>query len=189
MCKEAYQYDRPANFYIEESHGWGLSVALGIAMTTKKRIFVFIGEGDFLRQTSMLIQAKASLCTNIFIVLVDNGVYQSAGNLPNIIESVRSMKGLVFNIGMVVYDFTKYTENSKNTKILSGFMNSLKGPTVILIEVAAGMKKSLPEINLTPDQQLDRVLEVIHNVVEDASQISGPTLNADDIKELDIGGS
>jgi thiamine pyrophosphate-dependent acetolactate synthase large subunit-like protein len=50
MCKEAYQYDKPGYFYIDDTFGLSVSFALGIAMSTDKRVFVFVGEGDLQMQ-------------------------------------------------------------------------------------------------------------------------------------------
>lgn len=191
MCKEAYQYDRPTNFYIRNYDGLGLSVALGLAMSIDKRVFVFIGEGDLLRQFSLLIQIKASKCANIFVVIVDNGSYQSAGNLPNVMESIKSIKGTLFNIGLVVFDFTVYF-NKKSFEHMKNFMKNIRGPMAIIVNVDLGLKRNLAENNISSKDQIERLEEFLgmdtgtslYEIPKDT-----PILNINDVRELKIGGS
>ena len=189
MCKEAYQYDRPTNLYIDDAHGFGLSVALGLAMGTDKRVFVFVGEGDLLRQTSVLIQMKASLCPNIFMVLVDNKAYQDGCKLPNIMEAVRSKRALMFNLGLVVFDFTIYFAR-KEFKIMDQFMRSIRGPMAILVDVDLGIKKNLPEIELTPADMMERLHKELSREDSGSSlHEPGPVLRVEDIKDFsELGG-
>lgn len=189
LCKEAYQYDRPNNFYMEDAHGFGLSVALGLAMGTDKRIFVFMGEGDLLRQISSLIQMKASKCPNIFLVLLDNGVYQDGCGLPNIMEAVKSKLALMFHLGLVVFDFTFYF-NRKEFKKMSQFMVSLRGPMTILINVDLGLKKNLPDIDINPEDMVSRLTEKIKDIESDTSLFDpASVLNINDIKDFsELGG-
>lgn len=188
MCKEAYEYDRPASIYIEDSHGFGISVALGLAMGTDKRVFVFIGEGDLLRQLSALVQMKASLCPNIFLVLVNNSAYQSAGKFPNIMEAVKSIKAMIFNIGLVVFDFTIYFKR-KDYKLMNQFIKNIRGPMAILVNVDLGLKKNLSKIDITPKDMLERVKDVIINEEIGTSLYDvDAVLNINDVKELDLGG-
>jgi len=189
MCKEAYQYDRPANFYMEDSHGYGLSVALGLAMGTDKRVFLFIGEGDLLRQISGLLQAKASLCSNIFIVLVDNKAYQDGCKMPNIIGALRSKMALMFNIGLVVFDFTMYF-NRKEFDKMKKFMKSIRGPMTILVDVDLGVKKQLPEIDISPEEMINRLQEELAKEELGTSLHEVPNIiDVDDIKDFsELGG-
>lgn len=189
MCKEAYQYDRPSNFYIEDSHGFGLSTALGLAMGTNKRIFVFMGEGDLLRQMSVLVQMKASKCSNIFMVLLDNKAYQSGGGLPTIMESVRSKLSLIFNLGIAVHDFTLYFDR-KEFKKMKKFMDFLRGPMVILIDVDLGIKKGLSNIDLAPKDMLSRLQkELSKEDLVAEPQEPNHILRLEDIKDFsELGG-
>lgn len=183
MCKEAYQYDRPGNFYIQDSYGLAAAFALGVAMCTDKRIFVFIGEGDLLRDLSITTQMSASKCPNIFLVVLDNGVYQSAGNFPNIMESMRSKRGVMFNMGLVVFDFTVYLVKKEFSK-MKFFMKNLRGPIVLFFDVDRGVKKQLSEIDIFQEDLKTRLMEFLKSKETGTSlyKPSGPVLNANDVK-------
>lgn len=183
MCKEAYQYDRPGNFYISEPSGLAASFALGVAMSTTKRVFVFIGEGEFLKDFIVALQIKSSQARNIFLVLLDNGMYQSAGGFPNIMEHFKSKSASIFNMGLAVFNFDIYFKGN-NFKNLPGFMNNLRGPASILINVDPGTKKNLPDIEVSSVDLKNRFFEFVRNIEVGTSSrsIAGPILRIDDIK-------
>lgn len=183
MCKEAYQYDRPGNFYIERSFGAAASIALGMAMCTEKRIFVFIGEGDLLRELAVTSQISASGCSNIFLVVLDNNTYQSAGKLPNIMYSMKSKRGVMYNMGLIVFDFTVYLRK-KEFKKMRDFMANLRGPVVLFFDVDTGIKKDLPEIDISEEDQKKRLIKFLADKGAGTSlyKITGPSMHVNDVK-------
>ena len=70
MSKEAFQYDREGNFYVSSTHSIAPALAMGLASGTSKRIFVFSGEGTFLREAGTAIQMFASRLVNLFYVIL-----------------------------------------------------------------------------------------------------------------------
>jgi len=183
MCKEAYQYDRPGNFYIQDACGLSQSFALGMAMCSNKRIFILTGEGDLLRELAVLSQMSASKCSNIFLVIVDNGIYQTAGKLPNIMESMRSKRGVMLNIGLVVFDFTVYLRG-KEFKKMELFMQNLRGPVVLFFDIDPGIKKGLSEIDIAPEDLKTRLIEFLMDEESGTSlyKSEGPVLDVKDVK-------
>jgi hypothetical protein len=111
-------------------------------MCTEKRVFIFVGEGDLLREFSIIFQLSVSRCNNIFLFIVDNGVYQSVGNFPNMFNSLKSKSGFMFHAGVSVFDFTSLFERH-DTHTLGITFERLSGPSVILISVECGLKKDL----------------------------------------------
>jgi len=184
MCKEAYQYDRPGNFYIDEPFGITMSFSLGVAMSTDKRVFIFIGEGDLLRDRSAVAQIAVSNCKNIYLVVLDNGIYQSAGGQPTIFNSIVSKKGFFYNLGFLVQDYTKHFYNRK-FKQLQNIMNNLVGPVCIFMEVSKGIKKDLKNIKISKVDMKDRLVEFIKNKELATSLFEPPNseivLNLDEI--------
>ena len=183
MCKEAYQYDRPGNFYIDEPYSIATAYALGMAMCTDKRIFVFIGEGDLLRELAVAAQLTASRCENIYLIVLDNDTYQTAGKLPNIMSSIKSKRGVMYNLGLAVFDFTVYTRRAEFKK-MRAFMKNLRGPVVIFFDIEAGVKRNLPDIGISKEDQIARIKELLKNeeIGTSLPVINGPTLNARDVK-------
>lgn len=183
MCKEAYQYDRPGNFYIEKSFASAISIALGMAMCTEKRIFVFVGEGDLLREMSVAAQLAASRCSNIFLVVMDNNTYQDVDKLPNIMESVKSKRGVMFSMGLIVFDFTVYLRKREFGKMRT-FMKNLRGPISIFFDVDTGKLKDLPEVDINEEKQKERLMKFLADKEAGTSlhKVTGPTLHVNDVK-------
>ena len=187
LCKEAYQYKKNNCFYIEDSVGTAAAFGLGMAMCTDKRIFVFLGEGELLRELGVIAQIGASKCSNIFLVLLDNGGYQTAGGYPSVFDSVLSKKGLIFNSNTKVITFTKHFRD-KEFKRLKDRFPRLMGPMVILMDVDKGTKKGLRKININLKRQRDNVSKFILDSTKETAMFVPPILPMPDVetKTLDI---
>jgi thiamine pyrophosphate-dependent acetolactate synthase large subunit-like protein len=176
ICKEAYVHHKDNHFYVNDSTvSAAIPVALGIAMCTDKRVFVFAGEGEMLRELGVLAQIGASKCRNMFLVLLDNGCYQSAGGYPNIFENVLSKKGLIFNSNMKVSTFTRHFKD-KRFKQLKNRFERLMGPSTILMTVDKGIKKNLPCLDIDLIEQRDRISKMIMNLEKETALFFPPIL-------------
>lgn len=165
LCKEEYEFDRPGNLYIKESFGLAAAFALGVAMSTDKRVFVFVGEGDLIREFSTLAHIAVSKCKNIFVIILDNGVYQSATGTPTIFESIFSKKGVMHYMGLMVHDFTKHLQYKNYTEFRAA-IDRVRGPMVILISVDKFLKKNLPDIEF--DNQIEEFSKFVQKREETA---------------------
>ena len=157
MCKEAYEYDRPANFYLKDNFGLAVPLATGLAMGSHKRVFVFTGEGDFIRDLSCGIQAGASKCRNLFIVILNNKVYETASELPNLFSSMNSTRAMVASFALYMHDYTPYFKERAYNHILD-FFDDLTGPLTIFIDVPTGTKKDLKEVNISDEVMTSRLV-------------------------------
>jgi len=146
MSKEAFQYDREGSFYITDSPGSALSIALGVAMNTNKRVFVFINDECFLREVGAAAQAAVSKCVNIFYVMLNSGYYQSSGFQPTIFEGFAGIKSFLYGSGFIVYDFSHYFKD-KAFSVIHSIINNVKGPMAILIKIDKGLKKGLKNLD------------------------------------------
>lgn len=184
MCKEAYQFDRPGNFYIQDFFGITLSFALGVAMCTNKRVFVFVGEGELLREMSAVTQMAISECENIYLVVLDNCGYQSTGGQPNIFDNIVSKKGFFYNFGFLIQDYSKHFKN-RESKQLQNILNNLIGPVCILMEVDKGIKRGLVEVELPTGKMANSFTEFVRDKELSTSlfesKIVGDVLNLDEI--------
>lgn len=174
LCKEAFKYDRDSNFYVTEANGLASSLALGIAMGTDKRVFIFCGEGEFLREMGSAAQMAVSRCENVFYVIFDNDGYQSAGGHPNIFNEFGHTKGMLFNMGFVVHDFSNYFRDKNSIKSMTRFIENIKGPMVILIKVEKGFNYRLKDISFSKQELQNRISEFIQNR-ELGSSLFNPT--------------
>lgn len=185
MSKEAFQYDREGNFYITDSPGSALSIALGIAMNTDKRIFVFVNDECFLRDVGAATQAAVSKCINIFYVMLNSGYYQSSGFQPTIFEGLVGIKSFLFGSGFVVYDFSHYFEK-KDFSVMHSIINNVKGPMTILVKVDKGLKKGLKNLNSKINFK-ERIMNFINDEELGTSLFVPPTVVID--RDLMQGGN
>jgi len=181
LCKEAYQYKEDNCFYIEDSIGMAAAFGLGMAMCTDKRIFVFLGEGELLRELGIIAQIGASKCSNLFLVLLDNGCYQSAGGYPTVFENMLSKKGFIFNSNTKVITFTKHFRD-KGFKRLKKRFPRLVGPLVIFMDVDKGIKKGLPEMYIDFEEQRDRISKFILDPTKETAMFIPPILPMPDVE-------
>jgi len=166
MCKEAFQYDREGNFYITSGQSIAPSLATGMSNGTDKRIFIFSGEGNFLRETGALIQMFVSQKKNLIYVILDNECYQSSGGYPNIFNEISNPKGLFYNIGFILHDFTYYFEGKQFLKKMKQFMDDMIGPLVIMVKTDKGLKRNLDDIPYSETNLKKRIRNFINNSKE-----------------------
>jgi hypothetical protein len=195
LCKEAYEYHKDNHFYVKGSVGSAASFGLGIAMCTDKRVFVFLGEGELLRELGILVQIGASKCSNMFLVLLDNGCYQSSGGYPSVFDSLLSKKGFIYNANLKVTNFTKHFKDKVFKKLKDRFLR-LVGPLVILMEADKGLKKNLEDIDIDFEEQRERIIKLVTDLEKETAMFVPPiatgldsgvqTLNVD---ALNIGGN
>lgn len=153
LCKEAYVYNRKGCIYLDEHLDISLALAIGVAMNTTKRVFVFIGEGELLKNISVVAQIGASKCKNLFIVLLDNFVYQSAGGHPSIFDRFSPKMGFIFSMGVTVLNFTIYFIR-KEFKTMKNLMKTSIGPLMTIVSIDTGFKKDL----VSPDYDYKKMI-------------------------------
>jgi len=180
LCNEAYQYNSDNCFFIKDSVGMAIPFSLGMAMCTDKRVFVFVGEGELLRELGVLAQIGASKCSNLFVILLDNGCYQSSGGHPSVFDNVLSKKGLIYNSNTKVITFTKHFKD-KQFKRLADRFTRLIGPIVILMTVDKGKKKGLSDVVIDMEEQRDRISKFILDHTKETAMFVPPVLAMPDI--------
>ena len=163
LCREAFEYDRKGNFYMDGIDSMAAPFGLGLSMGTDKRIFIFVSDSEFLREFGIAPQIAASKCKNIFYVVLHSGRYQSSGGQFNIFREIRAPKGLLFNLGFLVHDYTHYLKERNSEKIISKLLERLKGPLAILISVDYGINKNLDEISYSKKELKERLIDFVAN--------------------------
>lgn len=183
LCKEAFRYDKPSYFYVTGSYGVVLPMSIGLAMTTEKRIFVCVGEGEFIGQLSSAAQAAVSNCRNLFYVVFDNGGYQSTTGTPTIYNEVGSIKSIIHGMGFLVHDFTNGFADKQTTDSTRGFIKNIKGPMTIQIRVDKGLKKDLEDIIYSKLELKERFVKFIND-----KSLGTSRYGSSEFVSLDIGG-
>lgn len=110
-----------------------ISVVLGMSLATTNRIYVICTDNYFLRYIASVLQASVSKKTNLYFLVLVTNKYDVG--TPNITSSIRSFKGLLFNCGFLVHDYTEYLKNKVSINHLKKLLGSTIGPMVGLIKV------------------------------------------------------
>ena len=85
--------DRNSNFYMIGSMGLASSIGLGVALKkTKKKIFVFDGDGNILMNLGSLITIGIIKPKNLVHVIFDNSSHESTGGQPTVTNKIQLSK-------------------------------------------------------------------------------------------------
>lgn len=146
LCKESNYYDRPGNLYLKDYYN-SISICLGIALNTTRRVFVFCFDDYALYNIHDLIQVSVSRCRNIYIVVLCSGEYSTIGKYPTLLDSLNSFHGILFNIGFTVHDYSRYFDNQQGiSKEFRDIWERLLGPMVIIVRIDHFIKKDLDDL-------------------------------------------
>jgi thiamine pyrophosphate-dependent acetolactate synthase large subunit-like protein len=183
ISAEVSELYKPGHFYILDSSAFAVSFALGLAMSTPKRVFVFIGEGDILRNFGIINQISSSKCQNLFVIILNNGCYQDAGGFPNIFNNAISILATIFNIGCRTFNLTKDFDR-KEFKHVNHFFDRGQGPMVVIV----GVEKSKSNYdNTIPKNDIREFIEFVRdNTIASALYnpfAEGLVLDESDIRE------
>lgn len=135
MCNKCRSYEGKGRVFLMDKKGLGLGLALGVAMTTKKRVFLFCEDHYFIRSLSSVSHMAVSKCTNLFVVLFVNNTYSFVGDYPTIFSSLSAPKSMLFYMGFITHDYTKHFRTVAESKGLKRTLPSIKGPLVITIRM------------------------------------------------------
>lgn len=126
------EFHTPGRLYIDYIN-LAIPLAIGIAMSTDKRVFVFVNETELLNNFSIIYQVAASYCRNLFVIILNGNGLIADTNVPNIFNTAVSNLAVFFNIGCATFNLTD-DFNKKRFKILKEFFNKSIGPmTAIMI--------------------------------------------------------
>lgn len=141
------------------------ALALGISIGSKKRIFVFCEDNYLIRYINSMVQISVSGCTNFYLIVLKTGSYTNELKIPSLSKSIRSIKGTLFNLGILVHDYSIYFDNIQSINKLKGILNKSLGPLTALIVID---NKRLYGKDLQIDSNLNLVRDfILKKVIED----------------------
>ena len=145
--------DKNSNFYMIGSMGLASSIGLGVALkSTKKKIFVFDGDGNILMNLGSLITIGIIKPKNLVHVIFDNSSHESTGGQPtatNKIQLSKIAKSANYKV------FQVKTKNQL-VKILQK-IKLIPGPIMIIVKIEKGGVIS-KRINIEPSKIKNRFM-------------------------------
>ena len=145
--------DRNTNFYMIGSMGLASSIGLGVALkNTKKRIFVFDGDGNILMNLGSLITIGTIKPKNLVHIIFDNNSHESTGGQPtatNKIQLTKIAKSANYRV------FQAKTKN----QLIKVFqkIKLIQGPIMVIVKIEKG-KIISKRINIEPTKIKNRFM-------------------------------
>ena len=145
--------DKNSNFYMIGSMGLASSIGLGVALkSTKKKIFVFDGDGNILMNLGSLITIGIIKPKNLVHVIFDNSSHESTGGQPTATNKIQLSK---------IAKSTNYKVFQVKTKNqLAKIFQKIKlipGPIMIIVKIEKGGVIS-KRINIEPTKIKNRFM-------------------------------
>ena len=126
--------DKNSNFYMIGSMGLASSIGLGVALkSTKKKIFVFDGDGNILMNLGSLITIGTTKPNNLVHVIFDNSSHESTGGQPTATNKIQLSK-IAKSANFRVFQ-------AKTKKQLVNIFQRIKlisGPIIVIVKIEKG---------------------------------------------------
>jgi hypothetical protein len=132
LCKESSGFTE-STVFLDNNFVDFFSVVIGVAMSTNKRILVVVEDQYLLRYFNSMLQMAVSKCTNLFVIVVVTSLYEPSIRQVNLFNALRSVKGLLFNSGVLTHEYTNYFETKASIKQLKSIYYHTLGPVVGLV--------------------------------------------------------
>jgi len=135
--KELYHIaDQPSNFYMLGSMGMATPIGLGVALKTKRKVFVIDGDGSLLMNSGTLATVAYLNPDNLTIIAIDNGVYGSTGNQPT-----HSFKLVDLSVVARGYGFRNVFQCSSDEEIKRAIRSRKRGAKFIHVIAMPGNER------------------------------------------------
>lgn len=134
LCKEAIGIIDDALF-IDNDFIDLFSIILGISLGTTKRVVLITEDSYLLRYYNSILQLAVSNNINLILFTLVSNLYTVSVNQSTLFSSVRAMKGVFFNMGLLVHDYTPYLDTKANIKKLKDMYIMTKGPVIGIVNI------------------------------------------------------
>ena len=146
--------DKDSNFYMIGSMGLASSIGLGVALkSTKKKIFVFDGDGNILMNLGSLITIGITEPKNLVHVIFDNGSHESTGGQPTVTNKIQLSK----IAKSANYKVFQVKTKNQLVKIFQK-IKLISGPIMIIVKIKKGEVIS-KRINIEPTKIKNRFMD------------------------------
>ncbi len=142
--KELYNLlPQGSNFYMLGSMGMASPIGLGVALCTKRKVFVIDGDGSILMNPGTLATIALMDPQNLTILAIDNGAYGSTGNQPTHARYVTDLSVVARGFGI-----REVEKASEEGEIIRALSSAPKGPRFLHIITRPG-NAPVPNIPLS----------------------------------------
>ena len=157
MSRDLYETnEKESNFYMIGSMGLASSIGLGVALkNSKKRIYVFDGDGNILMNFGSLVTIGSLRPKNLVHIIFDNKSHESTGGQPTN-SNIIKLEKIAY-----VANFKIFKISSKND--IKKTMNKIKktvGPIFVLVSIKKGKAKSI-RVDIEPQMIKNRFMKSI----------------------------
>ena len=154
--------DTPLDFtYIPSAMGQGPSLGLGLALAQPARgVVVLCGDGSLLMNLGCLVTI-AQHPANVWLLLIDNGLYEVTGGQPVAGAGRTDFAGLARAAGIArVYEISDKAQMAQlATEIFAG-----DGPVFVCLKVEGRLGQKTPAALRPMGEQIRRLREALGNV-------------------------
>lgn len=140
--------DRALNFYMIGSMGLISSVGLGLALNSKRKVFIFDGDGSLLMDMGTMTMIGSLKMNNFFHIVLDNESYCSTGKQPTYTTNIDLTEVAKACGYKKVIKITKVKEFENFVKKI----NSLESPLFCLIKTETYDVENLSRVSLSPSE-------------------------------------
>ena len=126
--------DKNSNFYMIGSMGLASSIGLGVALKkTKKKIFVFDGDGNILMNLGSFITIGTTKPENLVHVIFDNNSHESTGGQPTATNKIQLSK-IAKSVNFKVFQ----VKTKKQLVKIFQKIKSIPGPIMVIVKIEKG---------------------------------------------------
>ena len=145
--------DKNSNFYMIGSMGLASSIGLGVALkNTKKKIFVFDGDGNILMNLGSLITIGTTKPKNLVHIVFDNSSHESTGGQPTATNKIQ--------LGKIAKSANYRVFQVKTKNQLAKVFQKIKtipGPIMVIVKIEKGGVTS-KRMNIEPTKIKNRFM-------------------------------
>jgi thiamine pyrophosphate-dependent acetolactate synthase large subunit-like protein len=143
----AVMHHVPENFYIEDSMGLALPLALGLAIAQPARPVVVVeGDGALLMHMGALVTVGAVAPDNLTVLLIQNGVHAASGGQA-LTNAALDLAQLARTVGI---GQAKNVETPESFAAALGAVAVADGPHVLVLSTEPDVEVVRPPIALDP---------------------------------------
>jgi len=155
------------------------SIVLGISLGTSKRVVLITEDSYMLKYFNSIIQLSVSNNINLILFTLVSNFYIASVNQPTLFNSIRAMKGIFFNMGIVVHDYSQYLDGKSNVKKFKDIYLCTKGPVIGLINIDSNRLYN-KDCNLQKNN-FGRFINFINKEIENNKENKGEVVDLESI--------